>query len=34
MIPSIVAVDRLAGALGITLAAMFAELERDHDNPD
>ena len=31
--PSIVAADRIAGALGLSLAGLFAELERDSDAP-
>jgi hypothetical protein len=30
--PSIVAADRIAGTLGLTLAALFAELEREPDH--
>jgi len=29
--PSIVAADRIAGTLGLTLAALFAEPEREPD---
>ncbi len=29
--PSIVSADRLAGALGTTMAEMFAEMDRDAD---
>jgi transcriptional regulator with XRE-family HTH domain len=32
--PSIVAADRLARALGTSLAEKFAELEREVDEPD
>jgi transcriptional regulator with XRE-family HTH domain len=32
--PSIVAANRIARALGTTLAEMFAELERGSDRPD